>query len=57
MSHGFYIYMSYGVSAVVILFMICRIWLDGRACQRELAALDAAGIRRRSVRPSGGADA
>jgi len=56
MSHAFYIYTSYGVTAAVILFLICRIWLDGRACQRELATLDAAGIRRRSARRSGGAD-
>lgn len=57
MSHSFYIYTSYSVSAVVILFLICRIWLDGRACQREMAALDAAGIRRRSASPSNGAGA
>lgn len=49
MSHAFYIYLSYGVSALIILALIAWVWLDGRARQAELKALEAAGIRRRSA--------
>ncbi|MCO6180436.1 heme exporter protein CcmD [Ciceribacter sp. RN22] len=49
MSHDFYIYVSYGVSGLVILALIGWVWLDGRARQRELKALEAAGVRRRSA--------
>lgn len=49
MSHAFYIYVSYAVSAAVVLALIGWVWLDGRARQKELRALEAAGIRRRSA--------
>ena len=49
MSHAFYIYLSYGVSALIILALIAWVSLDGRARQAELKALEAAGIRRRSA--------
>lgn len=49
MSHDFYIYVSYGVTVAVILVLIGWVWLDGRARRRELKALEAAGIRRRSA--------
>ncbi|MBC7311773.1 MAG: heme exporter protein CcmD [Rhizobium sp.] len=49
MSHAFYIYLSYGVSALIILAVVAWVWLDGRARQAELKALEAAGIRRRSA--------
>jgi heme exporter protein CcmD len=48
MSHGFYIAVSYGISALIVAVMLGWIWLDGRARQRELAELEASGIRRRS---------
>ncbi|CAD7042957.1 heme exporter protein CcmD [Pseudorhizobium endolithicum] len=48
MSHGFYIALSYAISALIVAVMLGRIWLDGRARQRELAELEASGIRRRS---------
>jgi len=51
MNHAFYVYTSYGITAAVIVVLICRTWFDGRARRRELAELDAAGIRRRSARP------
>lgn len=54
MSHAFYIYLSYGVSALIILALIAWVWLDGRARQAELKALDAAGIRRRSAGAAAG---
>ena len=51
MSHTFYIAMSYAVAALVTLCLIGWVWLDGRARQRELAELEAAGVRRRSAQP------
>lgn len=48
MSHDFYIYTSYGVSAAIITILCLWVWLDGRARQKELTALEAAGHRRRS---------
>ncbi|SSC68714.1 heme exporter protein CcmD [Ciceribacter selenitireducens] len=55
MSHAFYIYFSYGISAVIVLALIAWVWLDGRARQAELKALEAAGIRRRSAAGVSGA--
>lgn len=55
MSHAFYIYLSYGISAVIVFALIGWTWLDGRARQAELKALEAAGIRRRSATPASGA--
>lgn len=48
MSHAFYIYLSYGISGAIVFALIGWTWLDGRARQAELRALEAAGIRRRS---------
>ncbi|MNL82405.1 Heme exporter protein D (CcmD) [compost metagenome] len=61
MSHAFYIYVSYGVSAVIIVGLIAWTFFDGRARQAELKALEAAGIRRRSAvaaegQPSGASE-
>ncbi len=52
MSHTFYITASYAVAALVTLCLIGWVWLDGRARQKELAELEASGIRRRSARPA-----
>lgn len=49
MSHAFYIYGSYVLTALVCLVLIGWVWLDGRARQGELKALEASGIRRRSA--------
>lgn len=49
MTHAFYIAMSYTVAGIVSLCLVAWVWLDGRARQRELAELEAAGIRRRSA--------
>ena len=49
MSHAFYIYSAYGVTGLIVLALICWVWLDGRARSKELARLEAAGIRRRSA--------
>ncbi|SME97718.1 heme exporter protein D [Xaviernesmea oryzae] len=53
MTHTFYIAMSYAVTALVTLCLIGWVWLDGRARQRELAELEASGIRRRSSQTAG----
>ena len=50
MSHTFYIATSYGFAALVTFCLIGWVWLDGRARRRELAELEASGIRRRSTR-------
>ncbi len=52
MTHVFYISASYAVAAIVILCVIAWVWFDGRARQKELAELEASGIRRRSARPA-----
>lgn len=49
MKYAFYIGTAYGLTATAILCLILWIWLDGRARLKELKALDAAGIRRRSA--------
>ncbi len=56
MSHDFYIGASYAVAAIVVLCLIGWVWLDGRARRKELAELEASGIRRRSsgAAPAGG---
>ncbi|APO76685.1 cytochrome-c heme transporter protein CcmD/CycX [Rhizobium etli 8C-3] len=51
MTHAFYVYSSYGFAAFVTIAVTLWIWVDGRARQKELAALEASGIRRRSARP------
>ncbi|GES53341.1 heme exporter protein D [Rhizobium sp. ERR 922] len=50
MTHPFYVFGSYGFAAVVVLALIAWIWIDGRLRRRELAALEASGLRRRSQR-------
>ncbi|ASW04526.1 MULTISPECIES: heme exporter protein CcmD [unclassified Rhizobium] len=48
MSHPFYVFGSYGFAAFMILAVITWIWIEGRLRRRELAALEASGIRRHS---------
>ncbi len=57
MSHNFYIAVSYGIAALIVAVMLGWIWLDGRARQRELAELEASGIRRRSSNSDTGGSA
>ena len=52
MNYAFYVFTSYGVAAAVTLCLIAWVWLDGRARRKELAELEASGIRRRSSRPA-----
>ncbi|MET3793790.1 heme exporter protein CcmD [Aquamicrobium terrae] len=49
-THDLYVAAAYGITVVVLAGLIGWIWLDQRARRRELAELEAAGIRRRSDR-------
>ncbi len=48
MTHTFYIAMSYAMTGLISFGLIAWVWLDGAARRKELAALEASGIRRRS---------
>ena len=54
MSHAFYVYSAWGISAVVLAVMIGLIWFESGRLRRELKRLEAQGIRRRSAEPAGG---
>ncbi|MCB4770778.1 heme exporter protein CcmD [Ancylobacter sp. Lp-2] len=47
-THAFFIAAAYGASAVSIALLGLWILFDGRAVRRQLAAMEARGIRRRS---------
>jgi heme exporter protein D len=49
-AHGLYVTAAYGVSALAIAGLIAWILLDSRARRREMAELQASGVRRRSER-------
>ncbi|MCY1665634.1 heme exporter protein CcmD [Rhizobium sp. SL86] len=55
MTHAFYIVTAYAVTAAVVLSLIAWTFFDGRARRRELAELDAKGLRRRGTAAPGGA--
>ncbi|MBZ9797001.1 heme exporter protein CcmD [Mesorhizobium sp. ES1-4] len=46
--HALYVTAAYAITAVVLAGLIGWILLDQRARKRELAELEAAGVRRRS---------
>lgn len=50
MSHAFYVNLSYLCTGAVVLGLVLWVWLDHRGRRKELAQLEAAGIRRRSAR-------
>ncbi|AFL54267.1 heme exporter protein D [Sinorhizobium fredii] len=54
MSHAAYVIASYAVALAVVAGLVYWVVGDGRARQRELKTLEAAGIRRRSADVSGG---
>jgi heme exporter protein D len=54
MDHPWFVATAYGISAVVIAGLIVWILLDGRARQRDIAALEASGVRRRSAQGKSG---
>ncbi|MBZ9736975.1 heme exporter protein CcmD [Mesorhizobium sp. CA18] len=47
-AHALFVTAAYAITAVVLAGLIGWILLDQRARRRELAALGAAGVRRRS---------
>lgn len=47
-THALYVAAAYAITAVAMIGLICWVLLDQRARKRELAALELAGIRRRS---------
>ncbi|WP_165216738.1 heme exporter protein CcmD [Affinirhizobium pseudoryzae] len=49
MTHAFYILTAYTLTTLTILSLIAWTWMDGRARRRELAELEASGLRRRSA--------
>ena len=49
-AHSLYVAAAYGVSALVIAGLIAWVLLDSRARRREIAELEASGMRRRSDR-------
>ena len=49
-AHALYVTAAYGVSALAIAGLIAWALLDSRARRRELAELEAGGVRRRSDR-------
>lgn len=49
-AHGWYVAAAYGFSALGLLLLIGWILVDQRARRRELAELEARGVRRRSER-------
>jgi heme exporter protein D len=48
-AYVFYVYSSYGFAALVTIAVTLWTWADGQARRKEMARLEAAGIRRRSA--------
>jgi heme exporter protein D len=49
-AHALYVLSAYGVSAIGLAILAAWILIDQRARKRELAKLEAAGVRRRSTK-------
>ncbi len=52
-AHGLYVTAAYGISVLAIAGLIAWIVFDQRARRRDIAELEAAGLRRRSDRKGG----
>ncbi len=52
MNHAAFVGAAYAVSAVVIAAMLAWLFVDQRLRRRELAELEARGVRRRSEKAS-----
>lgn len=52
-AHALFVTAAYTITVVVLAGLIGWILLDQRARKRELAALEAAGVRRRSDKAGG----
>lgn len=53
MTHELYVFSAYALTVLAIAFLIGWILLDQKARRREIAELEAAGVRRRSERDAG----
>ena len=53
-NHAGFILAAYGIALMVILVLFVWIVVDGRSQRRQLADLEARGVRRRSARPAEG---
>lgn len=53
-AHALYVTAAYAVTAIVLAGLIGWLLVDAKARRRELAGLEASGVRRRSDRGSGG---
>jgi heme exporter protein D len=53
MSHAFYVYSAWGVTAAVVLGVIAQTLIENFRLQAELKRLEARGIRRRSAETQG----
>lgn len=49
-THDLYVTVAYGVSALALAGLVAWVMLDLRSRRREMAELEARGIRRRSER-------
>ena len=47
-THGLYVMAAYGISTLALAALVVWVLLDHRARRRDLAELEAAGMRRRS---------
>lgn len=56
MTHTTYVALSYAAAVLLIGGLALSIWLDGRTRRREIAALEAKGVRRRSTTSTGQAN-
>jgi heme exporter protein D len=52
-SHAFYVYSAWGIGAVMLIAVTAYTWYESARLKRELARLEAQGIRRRSASASG----
>lgn len=53
-NHAGFIVASYGLTILVVAVLFAWIVVDGRAQRRQLAELEARGVRRRSSGSTGG---
>jgi len=53
MSHAFYVYSAWGIGAATLIAVSAYTWFESARLKRELARLEAQGIRRRSAPAAG----
>ena len=49
MSHAFYVYSAWGIGAATLVAVTAYPWFESIRLKRELARLEAQGVRRRSA--------